>query len=173
MAGLWGGWGGWIKGSNKPKKRLPRETMGKDPSGGRGMSERGESRRGIKPKGNYSGNHRQPAVSSLSPHEVLCFLFVWVFFFCRFRNTREQGSQNSQHSVAFYVLGEPSAKAVSGLNQRGKFSLQAPFSLELPRNNGRTLYANSQVCFTSRRSAVWTRRFNSIFGSLGQNGVRR
>lgn len=58
--------------------------MGKDPSGGRGMSERGESRRGIKPKGNYSGNHRQPAVSSLSPHEVLCFLFVVVFFFADF-----------------------------------------------------------------------------------------
>lgn len=130
MAGLWGG-GGEIKGSNKPKKRLPRETMGKDPSGGRGMSERGESRRGIKPKGNYSGNHRQPAVSSLSPQEVRCFVCLFGFF-CRFRNTREQDPQNSQHSVAFNVLGEPSAKAVSGLNQRGKFPSRAPFSLELP-----------------------------------------
>lgn len=54
MAGLWGG---WIKGSNKPKKLLPRETMRKDPSGGKRMSEREEKRHGIKPKKNYSGNH--------------------------------------------------------------------------------------------------------------------
>lgn len=41
---LWqasGGGGGGIKRSNKAKERLPRETMGKEPSGGRGMSGRG------------------------------------------------------------------------------------------------------------------------------------
>lgn len=116
--------GGWIKGSNKPKKRLPRETMGKDPSGGRGMSEGGEWRRGIKPKGKLfwqpSTTGSLKFVSTRGP--VLC-LFVLVFF--RFRNTREQDPQNSQHSVTFNVLGEPSAKAVSGLNQRGKFPSQS------------------------------------------------
>lgn len=135
MAGLWGGGGsrGVISQRNDYRGRL-----WEDPSGGRGMSERGESRRGIKPKGNYSGNHRQPAVSSLSPQEVRCF--VCLFVFCRFRNTREQDPQNSQHSVAFNVLGEPSAKAVSGLNQRGKFASRAPFSLELPsQRQGDTL----------------------------------
>lgn len=71
-------------------------------------------------------------VSTRGP--VLC---LFVFFPRRFRNTREQDPQNSQHSVAFNVLGEPSAKAVSGLNQRGKISLAKRRSASsYPRNDG-------------------------------------
>lgn len=77
--------GRWIKGSNKPKKRLPMETMGKDPSGGRRMSERGEWRCGIKPKENYSDNHWQLPFSCFPSHKIQCFLLV----FCRFCTARK------------------------------------------------------------------------------------
>lgn len=117
---------GWIKESNKPKEKTITEgNYGNRPLWRKRMSERRESRSGIKLEETILARpvvtDQQLAGSSLSPHHVM---FSQIFFLQKRKDTHWEQEYDLKHAVAMWCQ-LPARRAFSKssiwFNRHGKF----------------------------------------------------